>query len=461
MPDLKQKEKMNFKKILVILFSIGVAFATVWILPADCPDSARRMVFIFVIAALFWALELIPLFATAILVVLLEIFLLAGPGKIPGVTAKVYTDFFSPFSNPVIMLFLGGFVLAGAFRKYEIDRWLAVHLLRYFGNQPFFVLLGFMATTAILSMWISNTATTALMIAMIHPLLSKMKTNDAFRKALVLAIAFAAGIGGVATPIGTPPNAVAIGLLAERGIHVNFLSWMTMAFPLACLLILVACVLLYFIFPSAERRIVFPLDGKIDFSFKKLSVAAIAGCMILLWLSSGWHRIPESVTALLGVCLLSVSRLIDVEDLKRIDWDILVLMWGGLALGDGMEASGLAHWLIGLPIFARDGFELVVIFCVVAVLLSTFISNTATVNLLIPIALSIPGENPIMLATVIALASSFDIALPMATPPMAMAYGTRQITVKDMLKVGILFTVIANVLVLAGFEFVIGRTLLK
>lgn len=239
-------------KILSVFFALSAAGVAYVLLPADCPDPARRMAFIFVIAALFWALEIIPLYATSLAVVILEAFLLAKPGGIFGISRNDYTVFLVPFSNPVIMLFLGGFVLARAFQKYKIDRWIASRLISLFGTKRF---------------------------------------------------------------------------------------------------------------------------------------------------------------------------------------------------------------LIGLPIFAYPGFWLIIVLCLITVVLSTFMSNTATANLMIPIALSIPGQNPIAVAVIITLASSFDLALPIATPSMAIAYGTGEIRVRDMLRAGVFFTVIANVLLLAGFQFFIGSVL--
>ncbi len=418
------------------------------------------MAFIFALAALFWALEIVPLFATSLLVVLLEAFLLGRPGGVLGMDRSGYTAFLIPFSNPVIMLFLGGFVLARALQKYKIDRWIAQNLLKLFGQKPYFVVLGFMVATGFLSMWLSNTATAALMLAMVHPLLSNLDRDDPFKKALVLGVAFAASIGGIATPVGTPPNAIAIGLLEERGIHLNFLSWVVMAAPLAALLILLTSGIVYFFFPSKNKKFSFRISETVTFNAKGKAVVLVGFVTVFLWLSSGWFNIPEALTALLAAGLLTAFQLIDRNDFKSIDWDILVLMWGGLALGEGMEASGLAKWIVAQPLFSHEGFVLIIIFCFFSALLSTFMSNTATVNLLIPIALSISGQNPIMLATIIALASSFDIALPIATPPMAIAYATQEVSVRDMLKAGIIFTLIANTLLLIGFEFMMNRTLL-
>lgn len=441
---------------LAVTAAGGLVYA---LLPQGCPETARRAAFVFTVAAFFWALEIIPLYATSILVVALETFLLLLPPGQALLSEKAgYAFFLSSLSNPVIILFMGGFVLAAAFRKYGIDRWVAWKLLRLFGRSPYLIILGFMITTGLIAMWMSKTATTALMLTMIFPLLAHLGPGDPFRKALVLAIPFAANIGGNGTPVGTPPNAIAVAFLAEHGVPVNFLSWMMMAVPLSALLLIMMSVVIYRLFPPANATLTFRLDKPGDIHGKGKAVIGIGLFTIFMWMSSGWHKVPEAISALLCTALLAALELIDRDDFKSIHWDILVLMWGGLALGEGMEVSGLAGWIVGLPIFSQRGFPLLVIFCFLSVFLSTFISNTATVNMLIPIALSIPGENPVMLAVIIAMSSSFDLALPISTPPMAMAYATREITVKDMLKAGIIFTAAANFLLLAGFKFVMKIT---
>ena len=433
------------------------AFVVYLILPSECPEAARRMAFIFILAALFWAFEIIPLFATSLLVVLLESVLLTV-----GIQEKVpYTSFLVPLSNPVIVLFLGGFVLARAFQKYKIDHWLVADTLRFFGSKPYFVLLGFMVVTAFLGMWISNTATTALMLPMIYPLLRHLDAKDNFKKALVLAVPFAARIGGITTPVGTPTNAIAIGLLAESGISIHFLSWTLITLPLAVILLFSTSVILYRLFPPEKKELVYSIEKVGSLDLKAKLVVVVASLTALLWLSAAWLHIPEAVTALLSISLLTGLKLIDADDLKKIDWDILLLMWGGLALGEGMEKSGLATWVTGLPILPHLEWQIYLMVCLISVFLSTFISNTATVNLLVPIALSMPVGDPALLAVIVALAASFDVALPTATPPMAMAYGTREISIKDMLKAGIIFAVLANGLLLLGAETMMKRVFIR
>jgi solute carrier family 13 (sodium-dependent dicarboxylate transporter), member 2/3/5 len=446
-------DKHGWVALGILLAGVGVYFA----LPESCPEAARRTASVFVVAALFWAFEVIPIYATSLVVVLLLTFLLTRPGGVLGLDHSGYTLFLLPFSSPVIMLFFGGFVLARALRKRKVDRVFASKLLQWFGDRPYFILLGFMVTTGFLSMWISNTATTAMMLAMVYPLLSRIDSDDLFRVGLALAIPFGANIGGVGTPIGTPPNAIALGILADHGIHLNFLSWMLMAVPLAVILMLLASSILFLMFRPKRERVTLRLGEGGQLERKAKGVVVIAVCAILLWLTSGWHGIPEALVALLSAGALFALGFIDRTDLKEIDWDVLVLMWGGLALGKGMQVSGLANWVIGLPIFSYHGFALIAAFCLLAVFLSTFMSNTATANLLIPLAISIPGESAILLAVTVALSCSFAMAFPISTPPNAMAFSTEVIRSRDMFRSGALIALTAVIFILIGFRLVIPR----
>ncbi|MBI3317076.1 MAG: SLC13/DASS family transporter [Candidatus Omnitrophica bacterium] len=432
---------------------ILLAFLAYFSLPTSLEESARRMAFIFVIGALFWAFEILPLFATALVVVLLETFLLLlTPGHL-GASKPDFGLFLSPFSHPVIMLFFGGFVLARTYEKFSIDKQIAGLLMERFGNQSFPTMLGFMTATAFLSMWLSNTATTALMLAMIRPVLSSLPARDNLRKAFVLSIPFAANLGGIATPVGSPPNAIAMGLLAEKGLRLDFISWMALALPLALFLIVLMCFLIHRLFASPTREILFPRNRDFVWDRDRIFVLVISAVTFFLWLTSHWHGIPEGVVALLGVVLLVFFGLVGRGDINRIHWDILILMWGGLSLGLGMEKSGLVKWIISWPIFELQGFGLLLVLCLLTVFLSTFVSNTATVTLILPVALSLPGANPVLIAFLVALSSSFDFPLPISTPPMAMAYATREIQVRDMLWAGIWFTLLSNVLLLGMIYF--------
>ncbi len=445
------------KQWLKALGVIVLAFVCYLVFPESAGEGARRMVFIFVFAALFWALEIVPLYATSFLVVLLEVFLLARPGGVLGMEPSGYKTFLLPFGSPIIMLFLGGLTIASALHKYKVDHFIAEKLIALFGNKPYFIMCGFMVTTAFLSMWMSNTATTAMMISMITPVLGHINHDDPYKKGIVLSIPFAANIGGIGTPVGTPPNAIALGILADYGINLSFTSWMLMAIPLVVILLFLASVVIYFLFPPKNKEFNLHLKLEEPLTHEAKLSGAIAVVTVLLWLTSSFHKLPSAVVALTAVCLFFSFHLLKQDDFKRIDWDVLVLMWGGLSLGKGLGVSGLTEWIVQLPVFDQTGIILVISFSILGLFVSTFMSHTATANLLIPIVLAIPGQNIIFLAVTIALACSFAMALPISTPPNAIAFSTNALRINDMLKAGAIISVIAFALLMMGFQFFITK----
>lgn len=438
-----------------ILLSGMLCALTYGLLPESASEAARRTAVIFVFAGCFWAMELIPLYATSLLVVLLNVFLLARPGGVLDMDASGYQEFLVPFASPVIMLFFGGFVLATVLHKHGLDKRIARRLVQLFGEKPFFVMLGMMLTTALLSMWMSNTATAAMMIGLVRPLCEQLDEDDPFRAGLVLSIPFSANIGGIATPVGTPPNAIALGILAQHGIQIRFLDWMKMALPLALLLLLVVAAVLNLLFRPKHERVNLQIPDPGPMRGKDIAVSLIVLLTIFLWLSSGWHKIPEALVGLLAAGLYATTKLLDKEDFKNLDWDVLILMWGGLALGRGMELSGLSTWIVGLPLFDLGGAALVAVACAVAILMSTVMSNTATATLLIPIIIAIPTGSPLILAVTVALSCSFAMALPVSTPPNAIAFSSRMIRGQDMFRTGAIISLLAWAILLLGYRIVL------
>ncbi len=439
-----------------LIVTLIVAFAVYFFIPADEP--ARRVAFIFVFAALSWAMEIFALYATSLLVVLLSIFSLTQPeGGILDLGRSGFQQFLNPFASATIMLFFGGFVLATALNKYEIDRLIASRLMRVFGRRPFWIMIGLMGTTAFLSMWMSNTATAAMMIAMVRPLYEQLDRNDPFRTGLVLSIPFSANIGGIGTPVGTPPNAIALGILAQQDppVYLSFVKWMTMAVPLAIILLTLTAAILFFLFRPKHKEVDLQIKTSSNIDFKSKAVIAISMLTVLLWLTSEFHKLPESVVGLLGAGLFAATGLLNKEDFKRLDWDVLILMWGGLTLGRAMDMSGLSEWIVNLPIFSYEGFILFAIATFMAIFMSTVMSNTATAALLIPIIIVLPGADPIMLAIMVALACSFAMALPVSTPPNAIAFASNIIRSQDMLKAGSIISIISLIVMLAGYRIVL------
>ncbi|MCC5847169.1 MAG: DASS family sodium-coupled anion symporter [Verrucomicrobia bacterium] len=446
------KQPNFWKALLSLCFALGVYL----LLPDSASEAARRACFIFVFAAAFWALEIIPLYATSMVVVLLNIFMLARPGGVLDMDDSGYQTFLVPFASPVIMLFFGGFVLATVMHKYELDRLIARHLVKLFGQNPFWVMVGMMLTTAFLSMWMSNTATAAMMIGLARPLCEQLDEDDPFRTGLVLSIPFSANIGGIATPVGTPPNAIAMGILSQHDIHLRFLDWMQMAVPLALVLLAAVAVVLHFMFRPKHKKVALTIQPGRKLDGRGKGVIVIALGTVILWLTSGQHGIPEALIGLLAAGLYASTNLLDKEDFKNLDWDVLILMWGGLALGRGMEVSGLSEWIVSLPIFEFEGVLLVAIASLVAIFMSTVMSNTATATLLIPIMIAIPTANPLVLAITVALACSFAMALPVSTPPNAIAFSSRMIRSQDMFRSGLLISFISWLILLPGYHYMLA-----
>jgi sodium-dependent dicarboxylate transporter 2/3/5 len=440
------------KKFWLGLFSVLLAFTVYMVLPESCPEAARRTAFVFVLAAFFWAFEIIPVYATSLVVVLMLIILLTKPDGVLGMDKNGYQVFLVPAASPVIMLFLGGFLLSAALSKYGIDKVMATRLLHIFGKKPYALLLGFSFTAAFLSMWISNTATAAMMFALITPVVARFDPDDGFPKALVLSIAFGCNIGGIVTPIGSPPNAIAIGFLSDYGVNVSFISWIIHTLPFAIIILLFSTFLLYRLFPSKKDSINLEIGTDDKIGGSSIWVASIAVFTVFLWLTG---LFPESVVALLAAGALVAGGFLDENDIKNIDWQILLLMWGGLALGVGMQKSGLSDWLVSMPLFEGHGYELLIVFSVVGLALSTFISNTAAANLLLPIVMSIDDESKILIAFSVALSCSFAMAFPISTPPNAIAFSTKVINSKDMFISGTIVSIFALVLVLLGLKLVI------
>lgn len=440
-------QKILANKNLHILFCFFAAFLA-FLLPDSCPLMGKKALAVTIFSASLWALELLPLHVTSLIVIILNILFLSNSET--GLFGN-YNVFLVPFASPVIILFLGGFVLAAVFEKYKIDKEIASKLINIFGKKPYPILLGFLLVTAILSMWLSNTATAALMLSIITPFIKSLKKDDPFKTALVLAVAFGANIGGIATPIGTPPNAIALGLLGAEGIKVSFSLWVLKLFPLMLLSLFIASIVLYRMFKTETLEINVELKGE-RLPNEAFGVVTISLLTIFLWLSSGVHGIPEAAVALMAVTAFSSLGYLTSQDLKLLSWDILILIWGGLALGKGLQITGFADWLLAQSIFDHEGIVLIIIFSLIAIILSSIISNTVTANLIMPIALKTSGADHLTLAMSIAIACSFAMVLPISTPPNAIAFSSGQIRSQDMLKAGLVISIISLVLAISYQE---------
>ncbi|SHO55785.1 SLC13 family permease [Vibrio quintilis] len=415
----------------------------------------HRLLAIFLLAALLWVLEPVPVFATSILIITLELIMISNKGlhwfrKPPEGhefgTLISYTDIFSAFSSPIIILFMGGFALAIAASKYELDNNLARVLLRPFGKQPKFIMLGLMLITACFSMFMSNTATTVMMLALLGPIVASSQSGDKGIKALVLCIPVAANTGGIATPIGTPPNAIALQYLTGEN-SISFLSWMMMGLPFVFIQLTLAWFLLQKLFPSAQEQLTLNLDGEFGKTWQAMTVYITFAVTILLWMTTSIHGMNTYVVSIIPLAVFTLTGIMGKNELKQINWDVLWLVAGGIAIGIGLEKTGLALAMANaIDYQSLSPILIIITLSLVCWIMANFMSNTATANLLMPIAAAIGSSMTSLesmgglqgLLVVVAFSASLGMILPVSTPPNSLAYSTGLIESKDMAKTGLI-----------------------
>ncbi|MCB0989862.1 MAG: DASS family sodium-coupled anion symporter [Acidimicrobiales bacterium] len=432
---------------------ISIAAALAWFVvvlavgdAGDLTTESSRMLAIFGAAVILWVTEAIPLSATSIMVILAEVLLISDEAVLAttdGFEAPPYSSFFATLAHPVLMLFLGGFVLADAAGRFRLDRNLAGVLLRPFGSSPRSILGGLMVITAMLSMFMSNTATTAAMMAVVLPVTAGLERTDPLRVSMILAVPVAANVGGLGTPVGSPPNAIALGRLADEQISVDFVKWMAMAMPLMIAVLAFAWLLLTRLYRPSATSIDVRIGGAFDRSRRAVILYAVFALTVLGWVTEPLHGIPSAVVGFTPVVVLMATGVVGVDDLQHINWHVLWLVGGGIALGNGVATTGLDDWLVGL--FDWGSLPTVALGAalgVIALVLSTLISNSATANLVVPIAVSLAmspdvGLDPLVAGVVVALGCSLAMALPISTPPNAIAYATGAIRTKDLASIGV------------------------
>lgn len=456
-------ERFNTKKIILATVILLITIL-LWVLPASdlgiegMNVMQQRTLAIFVFAALMWLFEVIPAWATSVTTIVMLLFAVSDKGFVlegQG-TAVSYRDIMASFADPVIMLFLGGFVLAIAANKVGLDAYLSRTLLRVFGNKPKFVLLGLLLVPGVFSMFMSNTATAAMMLAFMAPVLKTLPKDSAAPAALTLAIPIAANFGGLGTPIGTPPNAIALGALAKVGIDISFGSWAAHMVPFVLVLLLIAWVVLMLFFPMKMERLEIEIESTSKFDRDFWIVAITMPVTILLWVAEGWTHFDSNIVALVPFAVFSITGVFKADDFSKIEWYILWMVAGGFALGTCLNGTGLATVLINAIPFTKWPAVLVIIGAgFIMYLLSTFISNSSAASLLMPVlavvSTAIKGELTALggaasLIIYVAICCSLAMTLPISTPPNAIAASTGMIKTSQMVKVGLILGVIGGVL---------------
>lgn len=447
------KSRLVFLLGFVLLIAIS-SMPAHWIPIDGLTVIEQRLIGIFVLATLFWIAEPIPIFATSVLIIVLELLLLSDKsfilfqnlsGRADFGPVLKYREVMGTFASPIILLFMGGFFLAMAATKYRLDLNLARVLLKPFGSDPRRVLLGLMTITAIFSMFMSNTATTAMMLAILAPVLAALPEGDSGRVAFALGIPFAANIGGIGTPIGTPPNAVALKYLTGDN-AIGFGVWMAFGVPYVVVMLLFTWQVLLRFFPPQTRHIALDIRGRFQKNPRAYLVYGTFILTILLWLADSLHGMNSYIVAMIPVAVFTASGVINTQDLKLLSWDVLWLVAGGIALGLGLEETGLAlHVIESIPFDTMPALVILVLTTLVAIVMATFMSNTATANLILPIVAAlgtglpaIAGMGGVKLVVLaVALACSLAMSLAISTPPNAMAQATGFIRSEHMRKAGL------------------------
>lgn len=454
------------------VFSFLLAFF-ISIIPSysGLSNEAALMLFILSFSAFLWMTEAIPAFAVSFLLIALEILFLGFTDFNFDSNSKEWVYFLKPWSSPLIFLFIAGFILAIAASKTKLDLWLAKKVLFYCGSSPKNILTGLMLITFILSMFISNTATTAMMMTMLLPILKSMKEDNPFQKGILLAIVVAANIGGMGTIIGTPPNAIAVGILGDNA--PSFVEWMIMALPPAILIVVFFRWIILKRYESTEEKIKIEKIKKVSHyddstttftkiptipSWKKSLVIIVFLTTIILWLTGPFHHIPTPVVSLLPIVIFTIFGIIDTEDIKEIRWDVIILIIGGLSLGAGVVKTGLDVW-IGTQ-FNFDGLNMIFIvsiFAFIIVLISNFMSNTAATNIILPLLVALVsslGDQVVSFMVIsIALCASSAMILPVSTPPNAIAFSSGKLNSKDFLFIGIVAAFVGPIFILGLLSF--------
>lgn len=465
-------------KVLYLLFSVVLPVLSFFLLQDRLAFSANFTLSILIFCLVLWISEIAPLSIVSILGVLLSV--IAGINDIK--------DAFFGFSNPVVFLMIGSFLIAAAINKHGLDRWISFKILsiKIFSASIFSVLIGLSLITFLLSMWLSNTATTAMMlpvaVGVLNMVRDYIKNFREFSALFLLSIAYASSLGGIGTIVGSPTNLVGIGFLSQEGIHLTFLQWSIFTFPIALISLLFLLVYIWF----KVRNFITYTDASLIKNvlmsqpapkFTRQMLISGLGFIfaIVLWITPSILAIigsedlskkflshfPEAGVAifvaslffLIPVNLKNFETVLNIQDLKNIDWDTVLLFAGGLSLGKLIEKSGLAEF-IGKTFsgaFNTENIYLFFFMLIILVIIATEImSNTAAAITFIPVvifslkSLNLDITYPVM---AVIIAASFAFILPVSTPPNAIVYGTKMVPVRTMIKTGLILDIVGSVII--------------
>ena len=438
-----QRKWPLIQKVSFFLAVVLIALFLTQVLRSDeMSTPAVNALFLLLFAAGLWISEAIPPFAVSILVIGYSMYFLDSIDLM--IVSKDWERYVSTWSSPIIWILIGGFFLAMGAQVTAFDRKFSHFVLRYFGNRPYNILLGCMLVTGVLSMFMSNTATTAMMVAILAPIIQQVDRKDPLVKAVFLGVAAAATVGGMGTVIGSPPNAIALGIIQNQGIPFGFSQWMLAGVPIAFVSIFGIWLVLKNHYKTQYERLelqansVTPvISQRVQQRYRFIVVATFA-VTVGLWLTSTLHSIPVAVVSFLPIVSFTVTGVGRAEDLRLLPWDTLILVAGGLTLGMVISDTGLAtHIVSGIPVF-NNVVVMLLIMGWLTTFLSNIMSNTAAASILIPVGSSFLPDHSLLISVVIGLSASTALFLPISTPPNAIAFSTGYLKQSDFRLLGLL-----------------------
>lgn len=444
------------------------------------PDSAWDVLSATVWIALWWVTEAVPIAVTALLPIVL--FPLTGALDLSTTTAS--------YGHKYIFLYLGGFILAMAIEKWHLHKRIALYIIKLIGTNVKNIILGFMIATAFLSMWISNTATSVMMLPIGMSIISQLKDNPStikdenkiFGKALMLSIAYSASIGGIATLIGTPPNLVFAGYIQEvYDIEISFFQWLKFGLPISIVLLIISWLYITRFafnfkqnqFPGGKTEIQKLISELGPMKREEKIVLIVFVLTAICWISRSFilekflPGIDDTIIAIIAAITLFTigatendKRIIHWKEAVNIPWGIILLFGGGMALASGFEISGLALW-IGTKMTLLQVLPLLLLILIVVFsvnFITELTSNLATTAMLLPILAPIAIKldlNPYMLLVATTVAASCAFMLPVATPPNAVVFGSGYLRIPDMVRTGIWMNLISIIFLTAMVYFLL------
>lgn len=472
--------KLNSKTIGLIAGPAVFFLILFFFHPAGLSKEANAVLASTAWVAIWWISEAMPIAVTALLPIIL--FPITGGLSLDATTAS--------FGDKYIFLYIGGFILAIAIEKWNLHKRIALSIINFVGTDVVKIILGFMIATAFMSMWISNTATTVMMLPIAMSIVAQLQNNPAteenenliFGKALMLAIAYSASIGGISTLIGTPPNLVLAGVVKELyGIEITFSKWIMFGLPISVGLLLICWLYLTRVafsfkqreFPGGKAEVKRQIEELGKISFEEKIVLAVFALTALAWITRSFlikqfvPAIDDTIIAMLAAVVLFLvparekgKKLITWEEAVKLPWGILLLFGGGMALAEGFQTSGLAKW-IGGQITLLEGISiLLLVFILIAAVnfLTEITSNLATTAMLLPILAPIAvtiDVHPFLLMVSATVAASCAFMLPVATPPNAVVFGSGYLRIPDMVKSGIWMNILSILLLTAIVYFLL------